>query len=41
MTTITTQRGLSLTRITIALLTLGISIPFIGIRRTRKTTIRD
>lgn len=34
------QGGISLTRLFIAMLTLGISIPFIGLRRVKRTTTR-
>lgn len=35
----TEQRGISLTRLTAAIFTLGLSIPFLGVRRRRRTVV--
>lgn len=34
------QGGLSLTRLTLALFTFGLSIPFVGVRRVKRTTTK-
>jgi hypothetical protein len=35
------QRGLSITRLCVAILTLGLSVPFLGVRRRRRTVTRN
>jgi hypothetical protein len=36
----TEQRGVSITRLVLAIVTFGCSIPFLGVRRRRRTVIR-
>lgn len=41
MKTVTSeQRGISITRLVAACLTCGLSIPFLGVRRRRRTVTR-
>jgi hypothetical protein len=35
------QGGISLSRLTLALFTCGLSVPFVGVRRVKKTTTRS
>lgn len=41
MSTVRTRRqgGISLTRLLVACFTCGLSLPFLGVRRVRKTTV--
>ena len=40
-TTYSQQRGVSFTRLSIAFLTCGLSLPLLGVRRRRRTTVRS
>jgi hypothetical protein len=33
------QRGISLSRLMLAIFTLGLSVPFVGVRRVRRETV--